>query len=98
MLSFVSEQHRAMASPDESARTEECFSEAQLKAMAGVFQGLLDKALTDRAQGGTTSEREDENTERDPTGEIVQGMAGGTGDVQRVRVRNIHLYQILSAR
>ena len=60
--------------------------------MAGVFQGLLDKALTDRAQGGTTSEREDENAERDPTGEMVQGMAGGTGDGQRVRVRkHIHI-------
>ena len=34
-----------MASPDESAGTEECFSEAQLKAMAEVFEGLLDKAL-----------------------------------------------------
>ena len=79
-----------MASPDESTDTEECFSEAQLKAMAGLFQGLLDKALTDRAQGGTTSEREDENAERGPTGETVQGMAGGTGDGQRVRVRNIY--------
>ena len=61
---------------DESAGTEECFSEAQLKAMAGVFQGLLDKALTDRAKGGTTSKREDENAERDPPGEMVQGGAG----------------------
>ena len=61
-----------MASPDESASTEECFSEAQLKAMAGVFHGLLDKALTDRAQSGTSSERE-ENAERDPPGEMVQG-------------------------
>ena len=81
-----------MVSPDESAGTEECFLEAQLKAMAGVFQGLLDKALTERAQGGTTSEREDENAERDPTGEIVQGMAGGTDDGQRVRIRkHIHI-------
>ena len=46
LSSFISKQHSAMASPDESAGTEECFSEAQLKAMAGVFQGLLDKALT----------------------------------------------------
>ena len=65
-----------MASPDESAGTEECFSEAQLKAMAGVFQGLLDKALTDRAQIGSTSEKEDENTERDPPGKMVRGGAG----------------------
>ena len=81
-----------MASPDESPGTEECFSEPQLKAMAGVFQGLLDKALADRAQGGTTSEREDENAESDPTGETVQGMARGTDDGQRVRIRkHIHL-------
>ena len=45
---FVSDQHSAMASPDESAGPEECFSEAQLKAMAGVFQGLLDKAQAHR--------------------------------------------------
>ena len=81
-----------MVSPDESAGTEECFLEAQLKAMAGVFQGLLDKALTEPAQGSTTSEREDENAERDPTGEIVQGMAGGTDDGQRVYIRkHIHI-------
>ena len=67
-----------MVSPDESAGTEKCFSEAQLKAMAGVFQGLLDKALTDQAHGGTNSEREDENAERDPPGEMVQEGAGGT--------------------
>ena len=52
-----------MASPDKSAGTQECFLEAQLKAMVGVFQGLLDKALTDRAQGRSTSEKEDENPE-----------------------------------
>ena len=72
-----------MASPDESAGPEECFSEAQLKAMAGVFQGLLDKALTDRAEGGTSSERE-ENAERDPPGEMVHGGVAGAGDGQRV--------------
>ena len=75
-----------MASP-ESAGTEESFSEAQLKAMVGVFQGLLDKALADRAQGGSTSEKEDENPERDPPGEMVRGRAGGAGDGQRVRVK-----------
>ena len=69
-----------MVSPNESGGTEECFSEAQLKAMAGLFQGMLDKALTDRAQGGTTSEREGENTERDPPGKMVRGGAGGAGD------------------
>ena len=66
---------------------------------------MLDKALTDRAQGGTTSKRGDENAERDPTGEIVQGIAEGTGDGQRVRVRKhiyiyiyIYIYQIPSGK
>ena len=81
-----------MASPDESAGTEKRFSEAQLKAMAGVFQGLLHKALTDRAQGGTSSERE-ENAERDPPGEMVQGGVAGAGDGQRVRVRKYIVLQ-----
>ena len=76
-----------MVSPDESAGTEECFLEAQLKAMAGAFQGLLEKALTDQAQGGTTSEREDEKPERDPQGEMVRGRAGGAGNGQQVRVK-----------
>ena len=76
-----------MASPDESAGTEECFSEAQLKALAGVFQGLLDKALTDRAQGGSTSEKEDENPERDPPGKMVRGGAGDAGNGQRIRIK-----------
>ena len=76
-----------MVSPDESVSTEECFSEAQLKAMAGVFQGLVEKALTDQAQGGTTSEREDEKPERDPQGEMVRGRAGGAGDGQQVHVK-----------
>ena len=40
---------------------------------------MLDKVLTDRAQGSTTSEREDENAERDPPGEMVQGGVGGAG-------------------
>ena len=66
LSSFVFKQHNMMVSSNESAGTK-CFSEAQLKAMVGVFQGLLDKALTNRAQGGTTSESEDENAERDPT-------------------------------
>ena len=67
-----------MASPDESAGAKECFLEAKLKAMAGLFQGLLDKAFTKQAQGGSTSEWEDnENTERDPAGGMAQGEVGG---------------------
>lgn len=55
-----------MASPDKSSGAEECFS------MAGVFQGLLNKALTEQTQGGTTSKRENnQNAEKDPPGDMV---------------------------
>ena len=43
-----------MASPEaETASTgaEAGFSEAQLKTLAGLMQGMLDKALKDRGQG-----------------------------------------------
>lgn len=38
----------------------------------GVFQGLLNKALTEWTQGGTTSKRENnQNAEKDPPGDMV---------------------------
>ena len=43
-----------MASPEADAAStgaEACFSEAQLKVLAGLLQGMVDKALKDRGQG-----------------------------------------------
>ena len=69
-----------MASPESETGTEAVFSEAQMRALAGMLQGMVDKAVKDRGQGeatggeGGASGSRDAN--RETPGELGVGRVG----------------------
>ena len=86
-----------MASPESETGTKAVFSEAQMRALAGMLQGMVDKAVKDRGQGEATGGEGGASGSRDANRETpgesgvgrvgnFQGWAAGpTGGVGKWR-------------